>query len=269
MSNFYQLENTFLFIIGLLFGSFSNVIIYRLPLGLSPVAPRSFCPKCSRAIKWNHNIPLFSWFFLKGKCAFCKAKISSRYVLNEIACGILFLLSIFAKPTIFSALEMRNYSLITGCILFFLLFVISSIDFKYLWIPQGLINTGFLLGLINIIFVSVTAKTNYFYFGIVGTLLSFFIFQLIRFIGRTIYKKEVMGKGDSKLIAMLGLWLGPLGVVLAIAFSYISAAIVILIGIFLKKIKLKQTIPFGPFISLGGMLVWIFGNDFFLIRFLS
>ena len=78
-----------------------------------------------------------------------------------------------------------------------------------------------------------------------------------------------MGKGDSKLIAMLGLWLGPLGVVLAIAISYISAAIVILIGIFLKKIKLKQTIPFGPFISLGGIIVWIFGNDFFLMKLLG
>ena len=110
---------------------------------------------------------------------------------------------------------------------------------------------------------------SYFYFGIVGTLLSFLIFQLIRFIGRKIYKKEVMGKGDSKFIAMLGLWLGPLGVILTIAISYISAAIVILIGLVLNKIKLKQTIPFGPFISLGGMLVWIFGNNFFLIRLLS
>ena len=73
-----------------------------------------------------------------------------------------------------------------------------------------------------------------------------------------------MGKGDSKLIAMLGLWLGPLGIILTIAISYISAAIVILIGLVLNKIKLKQTIPFGPFISLGGILVWIFGNDFFL-----
>ena len=269
MSNIYQLESIFLLITGLLFGSFSNVIVYRLPLGLSIVAPRSFCPKCNKKIQWNQNIPILSWIFLKGKCAFCRAKISSSYILVEISCAFLFLISIISKPTIFSKLEESNYSLIASCILFFLLFIVSIIDFQHFWIPQSFINTGFLLGLVNIIFVSATTKTNYFYFGIVGSLLSFLIFQLIRFIGRKIYKKEVMGKGDLKLIAMLGLWLGPLGVVLTIAISYISAAIVILVGLALNKIKLKQTIPFGPFISLGGILVWIFGNDFFLIRLLS
>ena len=206
---------------------------------------------------------------MKGKCAFCNVKISTRYIFVEISCGILFLINLISSPTIFFKLEQSNYSLITGCILFFLLFVISVIDLKYLWIPQSIIDIGFLLGSINIIYISIITKTNYFYFGIVGTLLAFLIFQLIRFIGRKIYKKEVMGKGDSKLIAMLGLWLGPLGVILTIAISYISAAIFILIGIFLKKIKLKQNIPFGPFISLGGMLVWIFGNDFFLMRLLN
>ena len=102
-----------------------------------------------------------------------------------------------------------------------------------------------------------------------GSIIAFLLFELIRIIGKKIYKKEVMGKGDSKFIAMLGLWLGPLGVILTIAISYISAAIIILIGIVLKKINLKQTIPFGPFISLGGILVWIFGNNFFLMRLLS
>ena len=269
MSDFYQLEKVFLFIMGLLFGSFSNVIVYRLPLGLSPVVPRSFCPNCNREIKWNQNIPILSWIFLKGQCAFCNVKISPIYILLEISCGLLFLTNILSKPTIFSRLEQSSYSLIAGCILFFLLFVISIIDLKHFWIPQSIINTGFLLGIINIIFVSIITKTNYFYFGLVGSLCSFLIFQLIRIIGRNIYKKEVMGKGDSKLIAMLGLWLGPLGVILTIAISYISAAIVILIGLVLNKIKLKQTIPFGPFISLGGILVWIFGNDFFLMRILG
>ena len=269
MYNFGLLEKVFLLIIGLLFGSFANVIVYRLPLGLSPILPRSFCPKCNRKIKWNHNIPVLSWVFLKGKCAFCNSKISPKYILVEISCAFLFLANLVSKPTVFSSLEQSNYSLMAGCILFLLLFVISIIDLQHFWIPQSIINTGFLLGIINIIFVSIITKTNYFYFGLVGTLCSFLIFQLIRIIGRNIYKKEVMGKGDSKLIAMLGLWLGPLGVILTIAISYISAAIVIIIGIVLKKIKLKQTIPFGPFISLGGILVWIFGNDFFLTRILN
>ncbi len=269
MSDFYQLEKVFLFIVGLLFGSFSNVIVYRLPLGISPIAPRSFCPECKRNIKWKNNIPVLSWIFLKGQCAFCNAKISPSYVLIEISCAFLFLINNVSNPTIFSKLEGSNYSLITGCILFFLVFVISIIDYQHFWIPQSILNIGFLLGLINISYVSIITKKNFFYFGLFGSIIAFLLFELIRIIGKKIYKKEVMGKGDSKFIAMLGLWLGPLGVILTIAISYISAAIIILIGIVLKKINLKQTIPFGPFISLGGILVWIFGNNFFLMRLLS
>ena len=269
MSNFYQLEYVFLFVIGLLFGSFSNVILYRLPLGLSPIVPRSFCPKCNRKIKWNHNIPLVSWIFLKGKCAFCSAKISPRYILVEISCAFLFLTNVVSKPTVLSKLEESDYSLVAGCVLFFLLFLISIIDLKQFWIPQSLINIGFLLGIINIIYVSIITNSDFFSFGLIASIVAFLLFEFIRIIGKKIYKKEVMGKGDSKLISMLGLWLGPLGTILTIAISYISAAILILIGIFLKKINLKQTIPFGPFISLGGILVWIFGNDFFLTRILS
>lgn len=269
MSDFYQLERISLFIIGLLFGSFSNVIVYRLPLGLSPIVPRSFCPKCNNKIKWKHNIPVLSWIFLKGKCAFCNSKISPSYLLLEISCAFLFLINVLSKPTVFSDLQESIYPLVAGCILFFLLFVISIIDLKHFWIPQSLINTGFLLGMVNIFYVSIIINSDFFYFGLIGSIVAFLLFEFIRIIGRKIYKKEVMGKGDSKLIAMLGLWLGPLGVILTIAISYISAAIIIMIGIILKKINLKQTIPFGPFISLGGIIVWIFGNDFFLIRLLS
>ena len=158
MSDFYQLENLFLFLTGLLFGSFSNVIFYRLPLGLSPIVPRSFCPKCKRIIKWNHNIPILSWIFLKGKCAFCNAKISPTYILVEITCAFLFLTNIVSNPTVFSKVEESNYSLIAGCILFFLLFVTSIIDFQHFWIPQSLINFGFFIGLINLLNVELFAS---------------------------------------------------------------------------------------------------------------
>ena len=87
------------------------------------------------------------------------------------------------------------------------------------------------------------------------------IFELIRIFSKFVFKKDALGKGDSKLVAMLGLWLGPLGILLAIGISYVIASIYILIGFQIKKIKKGQLIPFAPFLSLGGLFVWYFGNN--------
>ena len=93
-------------------------------------------------------------------------------------------------------------------------------------------------------------------------LISFLIFESLRYFAKYIYKKEAIGKGDSKLVAMLSLWLGPIGTLLAVGISYILAAIYCLVGLFTGFLKLRQVIPFAPFLSLGGLFIWFLGNEF-------
>jgi len=98
--------------------------------------------------------------------------------------------------------------------------------------------------------------------------LSFFIFESLRYLAKFIFKKDAIGKGDSKLVAMIALWLGPIGTLFAVAISYIFAAIYCLIGLPLNLVNFKQVIPFAPFLSLGGLLIWLVGNEFVIKKIL-
>ena len=97
--------------------------------------------------------------------------------------------------------------------------------------------------------------------GVLGALCAYLIFELLRGCSRFVFKKDALGKGDSKLVAMLGIWLGPVGILLGIGISYVIASIYLLIGFQMKKIKRGQLIPFAPFLSSGGLIVWYFGNE--------
>ena len=139
------------------------------------------------------------------------------------------------------------------------------IDFEHFWIPQSLINFGFLIGLINLFLVEFYKidfyQNNIFLKGILGSIGAFLAFELLRYFSRIFFKKDALGKGDSKLVAMLGIWLGPIGILLGIGISYILASIYLLIGFKINKIKRGQLIPFAPFLSAGGLIVWYFGNE--------
>ena len=92
--------------------------------------------------------------------------------------------------------------------------------------------------------------------------MSFFIFESLRYLAKFIFKKDAIGRGDSKLVAMIALWLGPIGTLFAVGLSYIFAAIYCLVGLPLNLVRFKQVIPFAPFLSLGGLVIWLIGNDF-------
>ena len=147
-----------------------------------------------------------------------------------------------------------------------ILIVISFIDLRHFWIPQSLINFGFLLGFINLLTFTLSSENLFiqsiflkFIFTSIGT---YFLFEFLRIISRYFYKKEAMGKGDSKLASMMAVWLGPLGILLAIGITYVTAAIYLVITFQLKKTKRGQIIPLAPFLSIGGLTVWHFGNKF-------
>ena len=127
--------------LGAIFGSFINLVVWRLPIGQSIVKPRSYCPKCKHKINWRENIPLISWILLKGKCKFCCEPIPFRYFFVEVLSIILFLCSIYSNPTSFESVP-DSILLVFGWILIVTLLTISIIDFEHLWIPQSLVFLG-------------------------------------------------------------------------------------------------------------------------------
>ena len=261
------------FIIGTCIGSFLNVIVYRLPNNLSIIKPRSFCPNCKKKISWRENIPLISWIIQKGKCKNCKSLISLRYPFIELMSGILFV--IFSRSSTYLYSQSSNFYINTFFSWFFLsiLICISLIDISEYWIPQSLINLGFISGICGLVLLSfLDNKFIDFYFiakGLITSVMSFLLFESLRYIAKYLFKKDAIGKGDSKLVAMLALWLGPTGTLFAVGISYIFAAIYCLLGLSMNFLKFRQIIPFAPFLSIGGLIVWFLGNEFISERILQ
>ncbi len=260
------------FFAGLCIGSFLNVIIYRFQNDLSIIKPRSFCPKCNTQLTWRENIPLLSWFIQRGKCKTCKTNISFRYPLIELLTGFLFIIFLNSSPSLYESSSNWFLNTCFSWIFLSLLICISLIDIDCLWIPQGLINFGYISGFLGLVFLSVNGNEFIdFVFlirGLGSSVISFFIFEIFRRVAKYVFKKDAIGKGDSKLIAMLALWLGPIGTLFAVGLSYIFAAIYCFIGLSTNSLNFRQAIPFAPFISLGGLTIWFLGNDLIMLKIL-
>ncbi|RKZ22355.1 prepilin peptidase, partial [bacterium] len=169
----------FLFILGTAFGSFLNVLIFRLPKGISIVSPRSFCPSCGKNIPWYDNIPILSYILLRGKCRNCGARISIRYPVVEGLTGVLFL----------TGYLLYGFSLqyIEFLVLVLFLIPISFIDLDTMLIPDVLSIPGLMFGLL---FALLRGRIMD---GVSGALAGASIIALLYFVGRLIYKKEAMG----------------------------------------------------------------------------
>ncbi len=261
------------FIIGTCIGSFLNVIIYRFPNNLSIIHPRSFCPNCKKNLTWKENIPLISWLIQKGKCCNCSKLISVRYPLIELFTGTLFTIFLRSSPFIYSQNSNFYINTIFSWLLLSTLICISIIDIYRYWVPQGLINFGFISGICGLVLLSILDnKFVDFYFiakGLITAAISFLLFEFLRYFAKNLFKKDALGKGDSKLVAMLALWLGPVGTIFAVGISYVFAAIYCLLGLSMNFLKFRQVIPFAPFLSLGGLIVWFFGNEFMFEKILQ
>ena len=246
----------YIFILGLCIGSFLNVFIYRFPKGKSILYPRSFCPICKNSIKWFDNIPLISFLYLKGKCRNCKTEISYSYPLNEIFFAILFSLYILYKKTNFS-------EIIIFCFFLFFLYAISLIDIKFLKIPNKLnflfFSTGFTVNIINVFTNNLQIK-SFLFNHFLSSLLIYISLEILRSLIKAFLKKDGIGGGDTKLIAVLTLWLGISSALLTTLLSFYLAGAFVLIGMLIKKIHRTDKIPFGPFICLAAYLVNLVGS---------
>ena len=248
------------FIVGISIGSFINVVLWRLPRKESIISPRSYCPKCQNQINWKDNIPIISWIILDGKCRFCSQKISLRYPIIELVTGIAFILSTFSHSFFFPNFPYIIH-IISSWVLISICIPLVVFDIKYLWLPNLIIYNGILIGLLQVFSYSIAYKENLFFYNLISAFLGFFILYVINFVGKIFISKNVIGKGDMKLMLMFGTWLGIKGILISLYISFLTSGLICLILISLKKLKKGALIPFAPFLIFSCLFVWFIGSE--------
>ncbi len=241
------LYTIFMWIIGCIFGSFYNVVGYRIPNGLSIVKPGSFCPKCNHSLKWYELIPVLSYLVQRGKCRDCGEKISIIYPMVEITTGILFATSYF----IFGF----SYELILALIISSFLVIVIVSDINYLIIPDEV--TFFFCLLLFLIKIFVEGLWNALLSLGSGVFL-FLIMYLIMIIGNLLFKKESMGGGDVKLMFFVGMIIGP---ILGMFSIFLSSLIALPLSLMVYVKDKNNVIPFGPFILISLYVIMLFGIE--------
>lgn len=253
------------FALGSSIGSFINVVVYRLPAGMSILWPRSRCPHCLHQLGYQENVPVLGWLWLQGCCRHCKSPISIRYPLVEATTGLLFLL-------IFQSFELSiptlGYWIFCGWLL-----ALSLIDLDTMTLPNPLTKSGLIVGLVFQFVIGFLAQLslvggiNQVMSGITGAVLGLWLFDMIIVVGSIILGQAAMGGGDAKLAAMLGAWLGWKYLLLA---SFLACGLGAFVGggaIALGLLSRRQPMPFGPFLAIGGILT-IFAGEAILSAYL-
>jgi leader peptidase (prepilin peptidase)/N-methyltransferase len=232
-------------VLGMMVGSFLNVCIVRLPANQSVVRPRSRCPRCEKPIAWYDNIPLVSWLVLRGRCRGCGLPISPLYPAVELLTAV-----IWAAMAWHYGLQLET---LRGALFFTLLLGIAMTDVREYIIPDefslGGLGIGVLFGLAGGLPTLVPA--------LVGAVVGCGLLWAIGAGGDFILKKESMGGGDIKMMAMVGAFVGWQGVLLTIFLGSLLGTVIFLP---LNLVGPKKEVPFGVFLSLGAAATWIAGS---------
>ena len=237
------------FIIGLVFGSFYNVVGYRVPNSMSIIFPSSHCPNCEHKLKFYELIPVISYILLRGKCKKCKKRISIFYPFFELLTGIMFLLSYLVFG--FSIKFFISITFIS------ILIIISISDFKYYIIPDEILITGTILIIIELIINGVVNNLSI----VSGVLLPALnglaassLLYLFKIMGDHVFKQESLGGGDIKLLFFIGL---ALGFDMSIVTIFMAAFIAIPFSIIVLIKNNNNIIPFGPYLSLAATIIML------------
>ena len=239
------------FIFGIIIGSFLNVVIYRLPLSLSIISPRSHCTSCKKNIPFYFNFPILSYIILYGKCKNCKKKISIQYPIVEALTGILFIYA-------FNNLSIP-YALFF-CAISSLLICIAMIDFNHY-----IISLSLSLILLLLIIPYVIISNDYIY-HLYGMMVGFSYLSFIFLLTWLFSKQQPMGYGDLILIILLGLLLGPLKILLTIFFSAIIGLIYWVLITIIKGYEKNKKLPFGTFLSITSIIIFAIQINWDLFR---
>ena len=238
----------FLILTFLCWGSFLNVVAYRITFEKPFFTRRSVCPHCNKIIKWYDNIPVLSWIILKRKCRACSKIISWLYPFTEIITAItmtnLFFNSYYNIPLFFSYF-----------IFFSALIVATRTDLEAMVIPQlfslWLVPAGIIFSALH--FTKITVLES-----LLGTTLGYGVLWIVAKVFKLVTKKDGLGQGDMELLAMIGSFLGPIGIWFALTIGSIAGLLIGGTYLLITK-KLKTTrIPFGPFLALGAIIYFFY-----------
>lgn len=236
-----------IFIIGLVFGSFYNVVGYRLPNNMSIAFPASHCTNCNHKLKFYELIPVISYIFLRGKCMKCKERISIFYPFFELLTGVLFLLSYLSFGF--------NLKFIISITFISVLIIVSISDIKYYIIPDEVLIVGSVILIIEFIINTITNDLTV-YEGIISHILNglgaFAILYLFKCLGDLIFKKESLGGGDIKLLFLIGM---VLGFDMSIVTIFIASFIALPLSIISLIRNDNNVLAFGPYLSLAATLI--------------
>ena len=260
----YLVYSFIIFILGLIVGSFLNVVIYRLENGEKIINDRSRCLRCKHTLAWYDLIPVLSLVFLKGKCRYCNNKISWQYPLVEIGTGILFIMALNFQFSISNFQSIFNFQFLTAIL--YLLFIISSLivifvyDLKHYIIPDKVIYPAIAIAigfnLFNNIQYPISNILSAFNFLIPAILAGGFFYAII-----VITKGKGMGGGDVKLAFLMGLILGWPVIIFSVFLAFILGSIVGIYLILTGKKKMKSMVPFGPFLIFGTFAGLFWGKE--------
>ena len=242
-----EFETIFIILIGTTIGSFLNVLIYRLPLGISLLNPkRSICPKCNKNIPWYENIPIISFLFLLGKCSSCNTRISIQYPIIEILTAIVTI-------TLYSEMGLSTEFYIISLI-FYILITLSFIDFKYKAVPDSLLILLTVITLFYVVSIKNENLSTFFVFAGGIVILELFTTYYIQNIKAyllnddSLKEQKALGEGDIPIVALIG---GVLGLQFGIIAIFLSAILAIIPSIINKMLNKEIETPFIPYLSLG------------------
>jgi leader peptidase (prepilin peptidase)/N-methyltransferase len=242
------LEPVFVTLLGLFLGSFMNVCIYRLPRKLSPVRPRSGCPKCGHMLAWYENVPVLSYLFLRGKCRSCGTRISPMYPIIESITGAMFLAGyLWYGPS--ALLVVR---LLFGCAMI----VLFVIDLQHKILPNVITLPGIVVGLL----LSEVAGPGWLA-SLIGLAVGAGSLFVIAEVYYRVRHEEGLGMGDVKMLGMIGAFLGWKLVLVTLVLSSVAGSLVGIGVLITKKESLKYALPFGTFLAVAAMVAAVAGDS--------
>jgi len=236
---------TFAVLFGVSIGSFLNVCVYRLPAGESVIRPRSRCPACETPIESRDNLPVLGWLLLRGRCRACGVRISVQYPLIELAVGALWLAAVLRYGLSWEALSIALF--------FTLLLGIALTDARAYTIPDEFSIGGTVAGLL----LSLAPGGLSPWQSLGGAALGFGLLYAVAVVGEWVFKKPAMGGGDIKMMAMIGAFLGPLGVPLTLFAGALIGSLVF--GPI--SVRTGKLVPFGIFLALGAGITEAWGTQ--------
>ncbi|HVN92658.1 MAG TPA: prepilin peptidase [Terracidiphilus sp.] len=267
-------------LLGLAFGSFLNVCLSRWPEGESIVHPRSHCRGCGRTLAWWENVPVVSWLALRGRCRTCKASISLRYPLVELAVGVLWAIVAWNALSLIllsnePSLKLLLMDALSKMVFYWLLIALAALDAELLWLPNFITLPGIGLGLI---LTTIVAPVDDSWWvqrlsrkaAVIDELMAIIVAACVILVTRWIYwlirRREGVGLGDAKLMAMLAAWLGLPDALLSFAIGVVLGAIAALVLLLLPSTRKNNEnwahtkLPLGTILCIGGIVSSLWGE---------